>query len=112
MTTITVQLAELILEFDSRFGDQVIEDIEIDACDAIDWISEFAPRARAALAAYKAQPQGAYRAELFPELGGKNRKTWFVVDSRDRTNSLYVGDHPAGERRAHAVAATFNAEGL
>lgn len=41
--------SSLLLEFDDRFGDLVAEDIEIDACDAIDWISDFAPRVRAAL---------------------------------------------------------------
>lgn len=42
-------LRSLLVEFDSRFGDAVEEDIEIDACDAVDWITEFAPRVRAAL---------------------------------------------------------------
>lgn len=39
----------LLVEFDARFGDAVAEDVEIDACDAVDWISAFAPRVRAAL---------------------------------------------------------------
>lgn len=39
----------LLTEFDARFGDAVEDDIEIDACDAVEWISEFAPRVRAAL---------------------------------------------------------------
>lgn len=41
--------AALLQEFDARFGDAVAEDAEIDAGDAVDWISEFAPRVRAAL---------------------------------------------------------------
>lgn len=39
----------LLIEFEARFCDLVEEDIEIDACDAIEWIAEFAPRVRAYL---------------------------------------------------------------
>ena len=41
----------VLAEFDARFGDLVEDDQEIDASDAIDWISEFAPRARVILEA-------------------------------------------------------------
>ena len=39
----------LLIEFDNRFGDAVAEDIEIDACDAVDFLTDFAMRVRAAL---------------------------------------------------------------
>lgn len=39
----------LLQVFDARFGDAVAGDTEIDGCDAVDWISEFAPRVRATL---------------------------------------------------------------
>ena len=40
-----------LAEIDARFGDLVEDDQEIDASDALDWISEFAPRAREILEA-------------------------------------------------------------
>ena len=39
----------LMKVLDRRFGDPVEKDEEIDACDAVDWISDYAPLARAAL---------------------------------------------------------------
>lgn len=45
------EILALAREFDLRFGDAVELDVEIDACDAVDWISDFAPRLRAALIA-------------------------------------------------------------
>lgn len=41
----------MLAEFDARFGDLVEDDQEIDASDAVEWISEFAPRARVILEA-------------------------------------------------------------
>ena len=37
------------MEFDSRFGDSVQEDLEIDGGDAVEWISQFAPQVREVL---------------------------------------------------------------
>ena len=42
-------LHTLLVEFDSRFGDSVQEDLEIDGGDAVEWISQFAPQVREVL---------------------------------------------------------------
>lgn len=42
-------LHTLLVEFDSRFGDLVQDDLEIDGSDAVEWISEFAPQVREVL---------------------------------------------------------------
>lgn len=39
----------LLADFDARFGDSVAEDLDINGADAVEWISEFAPRVRDAL---------------------------------------------------------------
>lgn len=42
-------LHTLLVEFDSRFGESVQDDLEIDGGDAVEWISEFAPQVREVL---------------------------------------------------------------
>lgn len=42
-------LHTLLVEFDSRFGDSVQDDLDIDGGDAVEWISEFAPQVREVL---------------------------------------------------------------
>lgn len=40
------RVIDLLADFDGRFGDAVAEDLDIDGGDAVEWISEFAPRVR------------------------------------------------------------------
>lgn len=48
---------DLLVEFDKQFGRQVAEDIPINACDAVDWISEFSPRVRDVISCHKEDVQ-------------------------------------------------------
>lgn len=65
-------LHTLLVEFDSRFGDSVQDDLEIDGGDAVEWISEFAPQVREVLSLGNA---GRLQATLGP------RYAWTAVAS-------------------------------
>lgn len=93
--------AELLAAFDDRFGDAVEFDAEIDAADAVDWISEFAPLVRAALvktAASALKPTEEHTVPVCRECGSESvvadaAARWSTEERRWEVSNVFDNGH-------------------